>query len=50
MANYHYEYYWQSVDLCYGGTKTELFKYEWLARWYKPKRGIWQLKKRRVYN
>lgn len=47
---YHYEYYWQCVDMCNGGAKTHTYRKKFIAMWYKPEKGIWQLRKKRVDN
>lgn len=50
MANYHYEYYWLCVDMCSGGVKRGDYKDLFTAKLYKPQRGIWQLRHKRIAN
>ena len=49
-SKYHYEYMWVCVDMCNGGTKDGPYKSRFDAIFYKPKVGIWQLKKIRKYD
>ena len=45
---YKYEYYWVSVDLCYGGAKRGPYDTKFSAKVFKPSQGIWELKRKRV--
>lgn len=47
---YHYVWFWQCVDLCNGGAKSKTYDTRFLAICFKPQKGIWQLKRKRVYD
>lgn len=47
---YHYVWFWQAIDLCYGGAKSGDFGQKALALMFKPQKGLWQLKRKRVYD
>lgn len=47
---YHYVWFWQCIDLCNGGAKSDIYSMKCLALMFKPQKGIWQLKRKRVYD
>lgn len=46
---WHYEYRWRCVDMCNGGALKGPYRTMFIAKIFKPERGLWKTEKIRVY-